>query len=443
MNRRMDPLDRLAAAIDAAAGIRREIARLEAAFAREVAAASRAAEDLYDGRPQAEWHVGMRAVRAELATALRVSERQAERWVHESRKLVDDLPETLAALEAGAVSRRAAASVVESAWTLGLAGADGVVPEPGEVAARRAEFDERASALASRVAEHRLRGRLVALRDRLHPVAPAERHRAAAEERHVRVTPAEDGMAWLTAYLPAVEAIAIHDRLTRIAFVIRTSDEPVDPEGLFADQGEPEAEPESEGDERGAEVVPPARGHDETSLDRLRADLLVDHLVRGERIGRFDGIRPQVVVTVPALTLLDRPDPGGDPPELEGYGPIDPVTARRLTSEAPGLYRLLTDPHSGARLDLSRTSYRPSAELRLWLRLRDGTCRFPGCGRAAAHCDLDHTVAWAHGGPTSAGNLAHLCRAHHTLKHRSAWQPRQDPGGALTWTTPLGREVVV
>lgn len=84
---------------------------------------------------------------------------------------------------------------------------------------------------------------------------------------------------------------------------------------------------------------------------------------------------------------------------------------RRLTAEAPSCYRLLTDPHTGARLDLSRTSYRPSAGLRLWLRLRDDTCRFPSCGRAAARCDLDHTVAWEHGGSTEAANLAHLCRS--------------------------------
>ena len=40
------------------------------------------------------------------------------------------------------------------------------------------------------------------------------------------------------------------------------------------------------------------------------------------------------------------------------------------------------------------------------LRVRDGGCRFPGCSRRTAGCDLDHTIDWATGATTS-----HTCAA--------------------------------
>ncbi|WP_319161234.1 HNH endonuclease signature motif containing protein [Sanguibacter biliveldensis] len=62
------------------------------------------------------------------------------------------------------------------------------------------------------------------------------------------------------------------------------------------------------------------------------------------------------------------------------------------------------------------------------MKIRDETCRFPGCSRRADRCDVDHVEDWAHGGTTSHDNLIHLCRKHHRLKHTSRWRPRS--GGA-------------
>jgi hypothetical protein len=39
---------------------------------------------------------------------------------------------------------------------------------------------------------------------------------------------------------------------------------------------------------------------------------------------------------------------------------------------------------------------------------------------------------------TSIDNLAHLCPAHHQLKHRSEWQVSQQGGGVLRWRAPSG-----
>ncbi|MEO7147750.1 MAG: HNH endonuclease signature motif containing protein, partial [Terrimesophilobacter sp.] len=58
--------------------------------------------------------------------------------------------------------------------------------------------------------------------------------------------------------------------------------------------------------------------------------------------------------------------------------------------------------------------------------------------RNTRHCDIDHTLAWEHGGTTTPENLAHLCRWHHTLKHHGGWTVKQTSPGTLEWTSPHG-----
>ncbi|NOJ61797.1 HNH endonuclease signature motif containing protein, partial [Arthrobacter sp. 260] len=123
-------------------------------------------------------------------------------------------------------------------------------------------------------------------------------------------------------------------------------------------------------------------------------------------VGAFWGVQAKVFVTVPVMTLL-----GGDAPgELEGYGPIDPETARRLAGHAPSFIRILTHPFTGARLGADATTYRVPKDLQDAVRVRDRTCRHPGCNRLAVFCELDHTKPWSQGGKTSYGNLAALCK---------------------------------
>ena len=67
----------------------------------------------------------------------------------------------------------------------------------------------------------------------------------------------------------------------------------------------------------------------------------------------------------------------------------------------------------------------PSTALADFVRCRDLTCRFPGCDHPAIDCDLDHTIPYAQGGPTHAGNLKCYCRTHHcgnrNLDAASSW----------------------
>lgn len=79
----------------------------------------------------------------------------------------------------------------------------------------------------------------------------------------------------------------------------------------------------------------------------------------------------------------------------------------------------------------------PSEKLTAAVRARHLTCTFPGCGRAADKCDVDHVIAWP-SGATHPGNLQPLCREHHLLKTFCGWTPQLASDGTVTWTAPTG-----
>jgi hypothetical protein len=193
------------------------------------------------------------------------------------------------------------------------------------------------------------------------------------------------------------------------------------------------------GDTEGAPRLSTGPSVERRSLDELRADIFADLVLTCAPTAHGDGdalaaIRAHVQITIPVLTAAGV---GDEPALLTGYGPIDDDMARALAAGAPGWDRVMYHPHSGLPLTVDR--YRPSAELRRFLRARDERCRFPGCTRKPARCDVDHTHDHAQGGRTQEGNLAHFCRRHHTLKHASAWRVRQAGGGVLEWTSLTGR----
>jgi hypothetical protein len=82
--------------------------------------------------------------------------------------------------------------------------------------------------------------------------------------------------------------------------------------------------------------------------------------------------------------------------------------------------------------------YRPSALTREFVAWRDLTCRWPGCDRPVAKCDLDHTVPYPVGF-THASDLKHYCRIHHLIKtFHSGWTEQQLPDGTIILTAPTG-----
>jgi hypothetical protein len=351
--------------------------------------------------------VARRTLVTEVAASLSLPERTAERLIDEARMLIHQLPATFTALQEGEISRRHAKVMVDHAHTLpeeALAAFEGAAL-PHARCLTPTKFDRRARIL----------------RERTHPDSIDDRKVEAIENRSVSLDPARDGMSYLVAYLPAEQGVAIINRLTDIA---------------RAEDGARESR----------------------TIAQLKADILAGLLIDGVvdnsyvddsivdergmlaspvfRAGHGHGITARVMITVPVLTLLGHDD---EPAMLEGYGPIDTETAKRLTADAPSMIRLLTDPHTGIVLGVGKSRQIPR-ELRRWLRLRDETCRFVGCNQPARVCDLDHTTDVQHGGLTEESNLADLCPKHHDTKHHTSWTVTQGPGGDLTWVSPSGRE---
>jgi hypothetical protein len=246
----------------------------------------------------------------------------------------------------------------------------------------------------------RFRAKARGWRERHHPVSIEARHRSSARDRRLGFVPDRDGMAWLSAYLPADTAAGAWARATEAARAL---------------QGPSESR----------------------TLTQLRADVAADWLLGGVAEGT-PSPRAQVLVTVPVLSLMGA---GTEPAELDGYGPVPASMARRLVGEGAGSFlRVLTDPRSGAPLEIGRSSYRVPKAMRQWLRLRDGRCPFPGCNNHSLDNEADHLLAWAEGGGTGISNLGQPCRKHHRLKHTTPWRPvdatRDQPPG---WISPTGR----
>ena len=415
--------------------------------------------------------IARRELVASVACALRLPERTAENLIETSRTLVHNLPATHGALSVGSINYRQAETIVDHSYSLP---AEGV-----------GEFEAVVLKIAPTLTNAQLDRRASRLRERLHPESITTRHKAAIQKRCVDLAPAHDGMAWLSAHLSAATAIAAYNRITELALNVGR-------EGKDTGMGEETstlsqlradvlADLLVDGvtyDLPSAHTVTPAHttelahaiedapttkfapARTNTVVFAVRAvEALSDRApeaesaiapsaggqsattgiggrpVRSIRRGIGRGVRATVHVTVPVLTLLGSSEA---PAELEGYGPIDPETARQLAASAPSFQRILTHPESGVVLSVGRGSYAVPKDLRRWLVLRDETCRFPGCSRSARRSEIDHTVDWQFGSDTAHRNLAHLCLAHHHFKHQTAWSYTQDGHGRLEWTSTTG-----
>ena len=344
-----------------------------------------------------------RSVRLELAAALRITEHAAGMLMAQAESLTGRYPAALESLSRARITERHAGVMVELLDAAGPQVRD-------RVAARALE-------LAEELPVGSFRRALKRLIETEESATLTQRHEAALAQRRIVVEPAADGMAWLHAFLPAVEAQAIHSRVTAMGKVI-------------------------------------AAAPDETrSLDQVRADVLCDLLIEGSTDAHpveARGIRATVAVTVPALALLAEDDPdrhaqGLPPATVEGIGPIPLTTARELCGGEEGWMRVLTHPETGMVLSVGRTRYRPPPALRKLIRWRAERCMAPGCGVPASRCQIDHNIAWEHGGHTALDNHAPLCVGHHTIKHHGGWAVQHLPerGGAILWTSPTGRRYLV
>ena len=85
--------------------------------------------------------------------------------------------------------------------------------------------------------------------------------------------------------------------------------------------------------------------------------------------------------------------------QLTHLGPLSRAAARRLACDAE-LTPITLDEHL-VPLDVGRSTYTVTGELRRALTARDHGCAFPGCGRPPGWCHAHHITHWADGGPTA------------------------------------------
>jgi hypothetical protein len=275
-------------------------------------------------------------------------------------------------------------------------------------------FDElmRDVALSATIAGTRRQARLVA--DRLTAQTRTQRHAEAFARRTVYVEDVADGMSWVYSMVATEHAHAIDRRLTRTAKQMTAVE------------------------------------RDGRTTSQIRADLVAELLSGGD----VSAVKVKVLVTVP----LDRLGPaarasvrttGASVPAgvdlnaaclIPGVGPIDDATARQLLLDAGSFTRVVTDPVSGAILDMDRRSRKATRAQREWLAMVHGTCVRDGCERLAIDADVDHYCAY-HGpgrGQTDLDNLDPLCDPDHALKDTTLLRHRRRDDGSIEVRFPSG-----
>ena len=325
------------------------------------------------------------AVVAEVACVLTVSERTAAALLSDSRVLTTGLPLTLAALQAGTISWQHARILVDETSALDPAGAAGL----------EAHFLDPDAANPARgcpagdLVPSRFRAKARAWRERHHPVSIEKRHTTSAADRRVEFVPDRDGMAWLSAHLPADTAAGIWARTTAAARALQGPEEARTLAQLRADitatwlltTGIPD------GGKAGGTGGLAGGGPSDGGITGLA----------GGGCGGVPSPRAQVLVTVPVLSLLGATD---EPAVLDGYGPIPPSMARRLISRRRRFLPPRPDrpPRRGAagnRTDQLPSSRRPSVT---GSGSATGSVRSPAA--ATTRWTTRQTTSWP--GPTAA-----------------------------------------
>ncbi len=380
----------------------------------------------------------------DIAARTQMTDGQVHAHAHRAQVLQERCPKLWAAYLAGDVPERNAAKATTIVDTLPV--------DPGAWAA----FDDQVVDPASRLTSGKFDRRARQIRERVHPESINERHERAAENRDVWTSPELDGVGMLFARITAVDLHIIDENLDRAARQLRAlPDETrtlaqlradifadvlrnpgryafLHPEVDKADNADADGGANGDVDEVGGGANGEVDGTNDAT-DTADAATEVDN--NHGTLPLIKGVTPVVRITIPALSLLGLSDESAS---LDGYGPIDMETAKRLAGGATSWIRVLTHPITGTVLDVDRKAYRVPADLRRWLETQHATCVAPGCNRPAHRADIDHRKRWADGGKTKSENLCPLCEPHHKIKDESLWQLIRDASGDLCWRSPTG-----
>ncbi|MNW26301.1 HNH endonuclease [compost metagenome] len=322
---------------------------------------------------------------AEASVAMCSSEKKVQDKLFFAEGLRHLCADTLDALSVGEITTRSAQEIVKHSQDLA----------PEDVALMQRTL----LPIARQAADSAIALRARKMRERLHPKPIEERHKKGAEDRKITYWHEANGMSVIQLHLPVEKALGIINTVNWHA--VRNVD--------------------------------PA---DNRTEQQRRLDIVCDALLDGWPATEGTPLKARVAVTIPALEMLANPKRALA--DLEGYGPIPVGTALLIAKDAPSFIKVLTDPWSGAAIDVGREKYRPSKALRDLLRNRDIVCRFPGCNRPAEASEIDHIDAWAKGGHTTRSNTHLLCKRHQMFKHVLGWQATYLPDGSVNWRSPNG-----
>lgn len=273
---------------------------------------------------------------AEVGLMLRVSARTAAARVNDACSLTTRLRGALAAVEHGRITL--AKARILDAETLNLSDEHATQVEQQVLGKARQQTPGQLRAAIRRAV-------LVA-----DPQVAEERGEQARRQRGVQMWPEPDGMATLSAYLPAAEATGVYAVLDEHA---RRAGSARDGRSMEARRADALVDLVlgpighcSEGTRAAGESVAAQPANPSTS--GLPVCGTGPSGCRRCRHGAVD-----IRVTVPYTALLGAND---QPAELAGYGPIPAAVARELA--AGGVWRrILTDPVSGRPVDYGTTRY--------------------------------------------------------------------------------------
>nr|WP_246400573.1 HNH endonuclease signature motif containing protein [Jiangella mangrovi] len=422
----------------------RQLAHDEAALLRvfaELAArpqyqACTAPDDLAPGHA----HRPVQAAGDEVSLALRWTPGRATSRVALALELLEDLPDTLTALDTGLIDADQARLIAERTRCL-----------PSPALRRRVEqvVLPVAAARTRWVLDQTLRREVITA----DPAAAEERRATAALQRRVgRPEPAspggDDAMATITLYGPAEDLTALWVAADAAARHTRTTGDPRTLDQLRFDLLTGLAWTALETGHLGccnptctnpgtaaspATASPPTASPPDAG-NEAPSHAEVAHAAGPVVLGQRRGRAATVHITVPITALAGADDAPG---ELDGYGPIPATTARRIAADAT-LRRLLTDPADGLLLEYGRTTYTPPADLAAHVVTRDRTCRLPTCHRPATEAEIDHIRPYAHGGTTDPDNTWALHGGHHKAKTWHGYRIVTDTTGTTWWITPAG-----
>ncbi|MGQ0716182.1 MAG: DUF222 domain-containing protein [Pseudonocardiales bacterium] len=357
--------------------------------------------------PEVAYIDGLESAAAEISLMLRIAPVTAGSRLDEAITLTGRFPAAVAALAAGRITLCKARIIAEQTEQLS---------------------DDHAAAVADRVLDRaagqtpgQLRRAVRRAVARTDPAAVRRRHEAAKRERGVSFWELPDGMAMVSACLPAGEAVGVYGVLDEYA---RATGGNGDDRTLSARRADALVD-----------LVCGTAGY--LSTGTCTAETAMSRRERRQVRRRRSRVRVQVRVTVPFSTLFGLDE---QPAELAGYGTITADQARELAAQG-SWRRILTDPATGAPTDYGTTVYRPPAALRDLVLTRTPICGFPSCLAPAHRGDLDHREPYdpaAGTGPTNEGNLDCYCRRHHRTKHTEGWSVEQGEYGAITWNSPSG-----